>query len=127
MTDMLRDGLSWLAGKLTSHAAREVTYQRGESQSSVLAMIGKTVAEQDSGDGLIMRMEIRDYLIDTTSLVLDGQQVLPERGDLIIETEDGKGLTYEILPIGSDRAWRYSDPFRLKLRIHTRLIATEEN
>jgi hypothetical protein len=126
MTDMLRDGLSWLAGKLTSHAAREVTYQRGESQATVLATLGKTVAEQDSGEGLIMRIEIRDYLIDTASLVIDGQQVLPERGDLIIETEDGKSFTYEVLPIGSDRAWRYSDPFRLKLRIHTRLIATEE-
>ena len=126
MTDMLRDGLSWLTGKLTSHAAREVTYRRGDLQATVLATIGKTVAEQDSGDGLIMRMEIRDYLIDTMSLLLDGQQLLPQRGDLIIETEDGKDFTYEVLPIGSDRAWRYSDPFRLKLRIHTRLIATED-
>ena len=44
-----------------------------------------------------------------------------------IENDDGKNFTYEVLPIGNQRAWRYSDPFRLKLRIHTKLITTEES
>lgn len=126
MTNMLRDGLAWLSGKLTDHASREVTYRRGDAAATVQATLGKTVAEQDSGEGLITRMEIRDYLIDTDSLVLDGQHQLPERGDRIEEVDGGQRFVFEVLPIGSDRAWRYSDPFRLKLRIHTRLIATEE-
>ncbi len=126
MRDILRDGQRWLADQLTKHAAREVTYRRGDSESTVIATIGKTLAEQEAGEGLVMRMEIRDYLIDTALLRLDGQPTLPERGDLIIETESGKTFSYEVLPVGSQKAWRYSDPFRLKLRIHTRLIATEE-
>lgn len=85
------------------------------------------MADQDTGDGLVLRMEIRDYLIDSADLKLDGQPTLPERGDLIIENEDGKNFTYEVLPIGNQRAWRYSDPFHLKLRIHTKLITTEES
>ena len=126
MSDILSAGQLWLAGKLTLHASREVTYRRGNAECLVTATVGKTVAQQDSGDGLILRAEIRDYLIDTQSLQLDGQLILPERGDQIIEMEDGKSLTYEVLPIGNQRCWRYSDPFRWKLRIHTRLIATDE-
>ncbi len=126
MKDILRDGQRWLANKLTQHAAREVTYRRGTDEVKLIATIGKTLAEQDSGDGLILRMEIRDYLIDTILLRLAGQATLPERGDLIVETEGGLEFTYEVLPIGNQRAWRYSDPFRLKLRIHTRLISTIE-
>ena len=125
MSDMLRDGQSWLAAKLTSHAAHEVVYRRDSLQATVLATIGKTDAEQESADGLVTRTEVRDYLINTASLVLGGVQTLPQRGDEILETDEGQVFVYEVLPRGSDRAWRYSDPFRLKLRIHTKLIATE--
>jgi len=127
MSDLLKAGQKWLAEKLKKHASREITYRRGEVESIVTATIGKTMADQDTGDGLVLRMEIRDYLIDTADLKLDGQLTLPERGDLIIETDDDKNFTYEVLPIGNQRAWRYSDPFRLKLRIHTKLITTEES
>lgn len=127
MSDLLKAGQKWLAEKLTKHASREIIYRRGEVESTVTATIGKTMADQDTGDGLVLRMEIRDYLIDSADLQLDGQPTLPERGDLIIENDDGKNFTYEVLPIGNQRAWRYSDPFRLKLRIHTKLITTEES
>jgi hypothetical protein len=127
MSDLLKVGQKWLAEKLTKHASREINYRRGEVETTVTATIGKTMADQDTGDGLVLRMEIRDYLIDTGDLKLDGQPTLPERGDLIIENDDGKNFTYEVLPIGNQRAWRYSDPFRLKLRIHTKLITTEES
>ncbi len=127
MSDLLKAGQKWLAEKLTKHASREIIYRRGEVESTVTATIGKTMADQDTGDGLVLRMEIRDYLIDSADLKLDGQPTLPERGDLIIENDDGKNFTYEVLPIGNQRAWRYSDPFRLKLRIHTKLITTEES
>lgn len=126
MKDLLRAGQQWLADKLSEFASREVIYQRDVTQFPVTATIGKTEAEQDSGDGLILRVEIRDFLIDTQSLAIDGAPILPERGDRILETEAGQTFTYEVLPIGSQRAWRYSDPFRLKVRIHTRLIDTEE-
>ncbi len=122
MTDILHKGQAWLSEKLTRHASRLVTYRRGELETTLTATIGKTVAEQDTGDGLILKAEIRDYLIDTKDLVLGGEPTLPKRGDYIIETESGVSHTYEVLPIGNQRAWRYSDPFRIKLRIHTKRI-----
>ena len=96
MSDLLKAGQKWLAEKLKKHASREITYRRGEVESIVTATIGKTMADQDTGDGLVLRMEIRDYLIDLADLKLDGQPTLPERGDLIIENDDGKNFTYEV-------------------------------
>jgi hypothetical protein len=125
MSDLLKTGQQWLSSKLTAHASREVVYRRGEQQQTLTATIGKTIAEQDSGNGLLLRTEIRDYLINTNDLKLGGQQILPERGDQIIESDVDAIYVYEVLPIGNQRAWRYSDPFRLKLRIHTRLIETQ--
>ena len=126
MKDVLRDGQSWLAAKLKQFASREVIYRRDDQSTVVNATIGTTKGEQDAGDGLILQTEIRDYLIDAADLSLDGTLTLPERGDLIIEVESGVRFTYEVLPIGNQKPWRYSDPFRLKLRIHTKLIASEE-
>ena len=125
MTDLLQQGQAWLSKKLTQFASREVIFRRGDSEFKVTATIGKTVAEQDSGDGLILKAEIRDYLINTSDLALSGERILPKRGDQIIEDHDGQYHVYEVLPIGNQRAWRYSDPFRIKLRIHTKRIGEE--
>lgn len=59
MTDILHKGQAWLSEKLTRHASRLVTYRRGELETTLTATIGKTVAEQDTGDGLILKAEIR--------------------------------------------------------------------
>ena len=126
MADLLETGSNWLQGQRKKHAAREVTYQRGVNSVAVQATVGRTVFEQDDGGGVIVRTEIRDYLIDAVDLVLGGQAVLPERGDRIEETEGGKRYAYEVMPLGSEPHWRYSDPYRKTLRIHTKHIATED-
>jgi hypothetical protein len=70
-------------------------------------------------------MQVRDYLIDTADLVLAGEQALPAKGDRIEEIDASKKHTYEVLPLGGEQHWRYSDPYRRTLRIHTKLIGTE--
>ena len=55
----------------------------------------------------------------------DCRVVLDERGDRIEETESGKKFTYEVMPLGTEPHWRYSDPHRKTLRIHTKHISTE--
>jgi len=126
MADILETGSNWLQGQRKKHATREVTYSRGVDSASVQATVGRTVFEQDDGSGVIVRTEVRDYLIDTVDLVLAGQPVLPERGDRIEETESGKKFTYEVMPLGTEPHWRYSDPYRTTLRVHTKHIATED-
>jgi hypothetical protein len=126
VADVLERGSAWLEGQRKKHATREVTYRRGLNMVVAKATIGRTVFEQDDGAGVIIRTQVRDYLIDTADLVLAGQPTLPEKGDRIEETDAGKKYVYEALPLGSEPHWRYSDPYRRTLRVHTKLIATEE-
>ena len=126
MADLLEAGSNWLQGQRKKHATREVTYRRGVDSVPVQATVGRTLFEQDDGSGAIVRTEVRDYLIDTADLVLAGQPALPERGDRIEETEGGKKFTYEVMPLGTEPHWRYSDPYRKTLRVHSKHIATED-
>lgn len=126
MADLLETGSNWLQGQRKKHATREVMYRRSVDSVSVQATVGRTVFEQDDGSRVIVRTEVRDYLIDTADLVLGGQPALPERGDRIEETEGGKKFTYEVMPLGTEPHWRYSDPYRKTLRVHTKHIATED-
>jgi len=126
VADLLDKGSAWLEGQRKKHATREVTYRRGMDAVVVKATIGRTLFEQDDGAGVIVRMQVRDYLIDTVDLVLAGEQTLPIKGDRIEEIDAGLKHTHEVLPLGGEQHWRYSDPYRRTLRIHTKLIDTEE-
>jgi hypothetical protein len=126
VSDVLEAGSNWLQEQRKAHMSCEVVYRRDLFNSAVAATVGRTVFEQDDGVGTIIRNEVRDYLIDTADLVLPKLgQVLPERGDKIEETEGSKTFIYEVVSIGSEPHWRYSDPYRKTLRIHTKHIATE--
>mgnify|MGYP000511424066 CR=1 FL=1 len=65
------------------------------------------------------------YLIAAADLVLSGVQTLPQRGDRVVETAGDQQLTHEVIAPGQEPCWRYSDPYRTTLRIHSKLIATE--
>ena len=125
MSDLLDQGSAWLEGQRKKHATREVTYRRGVDAVVVKATIGRTLFEQDDGAGVTVCMQVRDYLIDTADLVLASEPTLPAKGDRIEEIDAGQKHTYEVLPLGGEQHWRYSDPYRRTLRIHTKLIATE--
>lgn len=127
MKDLQHSGQSWLAEQLNKHAALNVIYERDCEQVPVIATIGKSTYQQASGDGLLTLAQVRDYLIDTVLLVIGDQLVLPRSGDRIRETQGDKTLVYEVMSLGDQPAWRYSDVFHLKFRIHTKLIRTEES
>jgi hypothetical protein len=67
----------------------------------------------------------RDFLIHAADLILAGEPTLPERGDLIRETQGGRTFVYEVMAPGKEPPWRWSDVFRKVLRIHTKQIAVE--
>lgn len=125
MADILERGSNWLEDQRVAHASRSVEYQRSESSVEVPASIGRTVFEIDGGVGILERTESRDFLVPAVSLVLDGTQTLPERGDRIRETIGTVTFTYEVMAPGKEPPWRYSDAYRRTLRIHTKLTGTE--
>ena len=125
MADLLQQGCDWLAEIRARHAGKTVTYRRAEQSVEVTTSIGKTEFEVDDGYGLMQRFESRDFLVLAHELVLSGQATLPASGDRISETQDGRTFEYEVTAPGKEPCWRYSDPYRRTLRIHTKQIAAE--
>jgi len=123
--DLLRRGSDWLERKRNKHLTRSIVYLRGADSVQVKATVGRTVFRVDKGYGVLERIEARDYLILAADLVLSNAPVLPKAGDKIREVEDGRTFTYEVLAPGNEPCWRYSDLYRVTLRIHTKLVRTE--
>ncbi len=122
MSDLLQEGLDWLEEQRREHLSREVLYRRGATEATVPATVAATRFEVDDGTGMILEQEMRDYLVATADLVLGGKNVLPERGDEIVETRGGTAHVYEVMDLGPERHYRFCDPDRTTLRIHTKLV-----
>lgn len=122
---MLQAGQKWLAEKLTAHASRRVVYRRDELSAELSVTIGRSLYQQDDGEGVITRSQVRDYLINTADLLNSVIGSLPRRGDQIIEQDGNQVLTFEAMALGGEPPWRYSDPFRFKIRLHTKQIDTQ--
>ena len=122
MTNLLQIGASWLADQMKTHASIDIIYERGAEQVPVKATVGKTEFELDDGSGVVVRIQSRDYLIHAADLVLGGVETLPVAGDLIREAQGAKTFVYEVMAPGDEPHYRYSDPFRKLLRIHTKHV-----
>ncbi len=126
MPDLLHFGLDWLGDQLKEHASRSVVYRRGGDEVPVQATIGRTLLKLDDGyGGVRMEWTDRDFLIHAADLVLGGNAVLPQRGDLIRETQGPTTFLYEVMAPGKEPAWRWSDVYRKMLRIHTKQVGVE--
>jgi len=124
-SNLLEKASQWLEDQRTRHATSTVQYVRGSQAAEVPATVGKTTFELDDGYGVLVRHESRDFLVLVADLILGDVVTLPERGDRIRETQGGTTFTYEVTAPGKEPCWRYSDPYRNTLRIHTKQIETE--
>lgn len=114
MADLLQTGVTYLLSALSSHASRQVTYRRGVLSATINATLGNSAFEQQADDGSVMRFESRDYILSTPTI--SAAIGLPQVGDYI---DDGD-IRYEVLPVSTLQSYKYLDPFRLGLRIHTK-------
>jgi hypothetical protein len=117
----------WLSGQLYQHMSREIIYRRNELSVLIRATIGKSMYDQDDGEGIVTRSQVRDFLINTRDLTTSIIGSLPKAGDTIVEIDNESEFTYEVMAMGSEPPWRYSDPFRLKLRIHTKQVHSQSS
>ena len=131
MGDLLDRGAAFLDAQRHQHLSRPVLYRvggRGTDEKEVQATIGKTEFEQADDAGLIHRVESRDFLVRTEDLDLGAGPILPRAGDQVRETVGVGGtnvFVYEVNAPGGQPPFRYSDPYRRTLRIHTKYIGTE--
>jgi hypothetical protein len=125
--DLLETSSAWLEDKREQFMSRSVIYQRGNQTVQVPATIGRTVFALDDGAGGVLRTESRDYLIRTAHLVLSGVPTLPRRGDQVHEMVGTVVYVYEVMAPGDEPHFRFSDPYRKTLRVHTKQIDQENN
>jgi len=125
VTDLLAKGAAWLENQRHQHLTRTITYVRAAESVEISATIGRTEFEQADEYGAVRRTEARDYLVRTADLVIAGEQVLPKAGDRIRESDASVTFIYEVMAPGGEPPWRYSDPYRQTLRIHTKYIGSE--
>ena len=125
MGDLLDRGSAFLEEQRHRHMSRTVVYKRGAEAKELQATIGKTEFEQADEAGLIHRTESRDFLIRTVNLDLGAGPILPRAGDQVRETVGASVFVYEVNAPGGQPPFRYSDPYRRTLRIHTKHIGTE--
>ena len=123
MTDLVERGQQFLDDQRHAHMTRTVTYERGSDSVELQATIGETVFEQADDYGVIHKIESRDFIIRTGDLVLDSVQTLPTTGDRVRETDVDTEFVYEVMAPGQEPPFRYSDPYRKALRIHTKRIS----
>ena len=121
MADYLSTGMAKLEEIRKGYMASNVTYKRGSNTVTVAATKGRSVRDEETESGVMLRHEIIDFLIATADLILSGSQVEPEVGDQILETVGSVVLTYKVVPLETEGHFRYSDPQRNTLRIHTKL------
>ncbi len=128
MADLLQRGAMFLEDQRHAHMTRPVFYLRGGASVELNATIGRTVFDQQDQFGVLHRTESRDYLIRAADLVIAGEQVLPKAGDRVREPAGTGALLYEVMAPsggGSEPPFRYSDPERITLRVHTKFIGLE--
>jgi hypothetical protein len=115
MTDFLRQGSQWLEQMRTSHCASLVEYRRSSECLTVHATFGKTGFEVAEESGLTIHAHVWDFLI-----LADELGFAPEPGDMIA----ANGRMYEVMNLGGEGCWRWSDPYHQTYRIHTKDIGT---
>ena len=125
MADTILSRAAVLLGATTRQAAGvSVTYRRGAYTKALTAVPGSTDFEVVGPDGVVLTVQTRDWKIKTSDIVLNSSTVIPAKGDEIDETVGDDTQTYRVLSPGGDTVYRYSDPSRKMLRVHTKLVET---
>ena len=114
MANMLADAATWLAGQQQAHLATTVTYRRGGSSLSSIAMTrGASGRQVDQLTGILSWFD-QDWLVPASVLTIGP----PVAGDKI---EVGTAI-YEVLPPDGEDCWRWSDQHETIYRIHSKRI-----
>lgn len=120
MSDRLATASARLARRLTDNAAALVTYAREDDSVSLLATIGQTDFSGESDTGARIEWVSRDFIINAADLVLGGETIRPEAGDMIT---DANGDDYEVLAPARQTPWNWSDRSKIRIRIHTKSVS----
>lgn len=111
---------------LIAFAGKPVIYRRGEYSCTWQAVQGTTTFETTDANDVSVSFESVDFIGKSDELILDEEPtagpIEPARGDRIWKRQGNSTLEYEVLCLNGQPAYKYSDPERFTIRIHTKLI-----
>jgi hypothetical protein len=113
MTNVFESGQTWLNTMRNSYASEAVVYTRGATDYAINATAGRTEYESENHQGIKTIAQAYDFMILASSLGID-----PAAGDVIT----WNGRKYEVMKLGVEGCWRWSDTQRTTYRIHTKDI-----
>ena len=119
MGDLLRQGSQWLGQMRSAHCSSPVSYRRGETEAVLNTTFGRTEYEVEDDYGLRVGAEVTDFLVSADDFTPTFGE--PEAGDQIV----ADGVVFEVMSLAGQGHWRWSDPHRTTMRIHTKEIGTE--
>jgi len=97
-----------------------VAYARGSLSCAPTAIPEDEMRTELGGEGYVVNISRRSWLIRLSQLVLDGSATLPERGDIITEVCDGIPLTWQVVSgEGQETAYEYTGTDRSEVRVRT--------
>lgn len=114
---MIRTGIDALRTAQLDFLATGATYRRDGETRSVKAVPGRTVFRSVNEYGAWVRTETMDFVIPASELGLE-----PRTGDEIVFD----GGVYEVLAPYDEPVWRWSDPYRKAMRVHTKYTGEDE-
>ncbi len=94
-------------------AGVDVEYLHDSQTFDVVAVVGDVEVDVVDESGLSVRSRVWDFIIRASDLGFD-----PVAGDVIT----WNGRRHEVMNLGGDGVWRWSDPARTYYRIHTKDI-----
>jgi hypothetical protein len=123
--------MTWLHAQRETHLVEPATYVRAgsvtekEIQVTKCRFGGDTLLESETEINSLAAdfVVTTSYLVETVGGGSGGdvnEIVFPEAGDRI--TIDATGDVFEVSSEGADKVWRWSDPHRNAIRIHTHQV-----
>ena len=95
----------------------DVTVTSGGDSADLKVIPGESTHEIERPDGqLLERVQGRDYLILVSELTAGGITLPLQRHATVVEGAD----THKVLSAGGDAHWKYTDPTKTVIRVHTK-------
>jgi len=118
---------------LAARAARKVVsglsviIRRGSFETLVARVtVGETRTEDYLEGQAVVSVRYRDFLIDASDYVVDGDQVAPQVDDKIVQMLGGREVVFQVVPLPGEREYRRSDRSGFVWRVHTREASNNE-
>lgn len=125
---LLNNAASTLWPRLKAAGSQTIRFTRGAGSVVLDAVPGTTRHQIVTIDGQISKVQTQDWLVLSSELVVAAVAVKPQRGqdkiELLTETTPRTVVrTFKVNHPGGLEPYRYSDPYRTIMRIHTTEVA----